>query len=219
MQRLRVVTAATAVAAALAVAGLGEATAAGWVKVYSTNWSNGANGWSVGQSYLKEKNAPSWVRLNHPLAPMALLFNGQDGWAIRSGGIPHRPMKIVTRIYVMGSNQNALSVNVRNRGGGLIFKYGLGGSNSVIANCQGSIDRPVTLSGLSYRLKHPYDLISYYDGRGYHVGIRDVLTGQERWSGRRNNTKGGGPAACLDLDQENGRGPVYLGKVEVWLYL
>ena len=115
--------------------------------------------------------------------------------------------------------QNALSVNVRNRGGGLIFKYGLGGSNSVIANCQGSIDRPVTLSGLSYRLKHPYDLISYYDGRGYHVGIRDVLTGQERWSGRRNNTKGGGPAACLDLDQENGRGPVYLGKVEVWLDL
>jgi hypothetical protein len=221
MQRLRVVSAAVAVAAALAVAGLGEATAAGWVKVYETDWTNGPGGWSTGQSYLPGKQSPRPWSSNHPLAlklaPVGVYFDGQCGWAIRTGGIPSKPMKIVTRMYMEGSQRNALSVNVRNRGGGLIFKYGMGGSNCVIANCQGSADQPVNL-GLYYRLRHPYDLISYFDGGGYYVEMKDLLTGQVQKSGRRNNLKGSGPPACIDIDQEGGRGPALLGRVEVWLW-
>jgi hypothetical protein len=218
MRRRCKVSAAVVAAAILAVVGLGEATAE-WVKVYENDWSRGPNGWSVGQSYLPGKQSPTAVFIGHPLAPYALLFNGQDGWAIRTGGVPNRPMKIVTRVYMMGSQRNALSVNVRNRGGGLIFKYGMGGSRCVIANCQGGADQPVNLPGLGYRLEYPYDLTSYYDGGGFYVGLKDLLTGEERWSGRRNNLKGGGPPACIDIDQEGGRGPGYLGRVEVWLDL
>lgn len=71
--------------------------------------------------------------------------------------MPNRPMRIVTPAYAMRGTQNAISVNVRDRPGGLRCNYGMGGGTCVIANCEGSIDRPMPLS-LHYRLEYPLSL-------------------------------------------------------------
>jgi len=205
-----------AVAAFVSVAGAGEA-AAEWLKTYEIDWTQGSGGWSAAKSSLPGKRSPRFIAIDDPLMPAVIYFNGQCGWAIRSGGVPPAPIMIVSRVYMLGSQRNALSVNVRNRGGGLIYKYGMGGGNYVVANCQGAADQPVNLAGLQYQLRVPYDLMSRCDGRGFYVGLKNLLTGDEVWSPRRNNLKGGGPVACIDIDQEGGYGPAALGKVEVWL--
>ncbi len=205
--------------AMLCMMDVGE-TAAAWTLVYSQDWSQGTGGWSTAQSSLPGKRYPKRIGIGHPLAPAAIYFTGHCGWGMHAKPIPSRAkMKVVTRFYAEGSQRNALSVNIRNAGGTLVYKYGLGGSNTIIANCQGSIDQPVGLKGLKYKTDVPYDLTSYYDGRAFYVGLKNCFTGQERWSGRRNNLKGGGTPARIDIDQEGGRGPVALGKVEVWLDL
>lgn len=190
-----------------------------WTLVYSEDWSQGTGGWSTGQSSLPGKRSPSRIFVGHEIAQYIIWFNGQCGWGLHTGGAPPVPMKVVTRVYMLSSQRNAFSVNIRNRGGGMIYKYGMGGSNYVIANCQGGADQPVNLAGLRYQLNVPYDLISVYDGRGFYVGLKNVLTGQEAFSGRRNNLKGGGAPSRIDLDQEGGKGPAGLGLVQVWLDL
>lgn len=211
-----------ALSAAVLCMDAGDARAA-WTLVYSQNWAQGTGRWSTAQSSLPGKRRPTRIAIGHPLAPAAIYFTGHCGWGMHAKPIPSRAkMKVVTRFYAEGSQRNALSVNIRNAGGSMVYKYGLGGSNTIIANCQpvgAGEDQPVGLRGLKYRTEVPYDLTSYYDGRAYYVGLKNCLTGEERWSGRRNHLKGGGTPARIDIDQEGGRGPVALGKVEVWLDL
>lgn len=209
--------AAAAVVTAVAIVCAASNASAEWTKVYSEDWSNGSGGWSTAQSSLPGKHSPTRLYVGNPLAQYVIWFNGHDGWGLRASSIPKVKMKLVTRVYMKGSQRNAISVNVRNRGGGMVYKYGMGGDNYVIANCQGGADQPVNLGGLRYQLNTPYDLISLYDGGGFYVGLKNLLTGEEKWSGRRNNLKSGATPATIDIDQEGGYGPAGLGLVEVWL--
>lgn len=209
------VAALVAVAAVMAFAT--EASAA-WRLVYAEDWSTGTGGWSPWQSRLPHLRPARRIHVGHPLGQYVILFTGSCGWGARANSLPPVPVKIVTRVYTERSVRNAISVNVRNRSGGLIYKYSLGSNNMVSANCQGAADQPVNLGDLTYKRRHPYDIMSMYPGgNGYYLGLRDAVTGEERWSRRFNNTKGGGAPAWLDIDQEGGAATAYLGRVEVWL--
>ena len=212
------VAAAIAVVSAMSVpAGAQEGD---WVLVYSEDWSQGSGGWSSGQSYLHDKRTPKRIFVGSPLAQYVYWFYGQCGWALRSGASVGSPMKIVFRVLTQGSHRNALSLNVRNRGGGLIYKYSMGPGNRVSANTQpmpGGGDDAVSTS-LVYKTDVPYELTSIYvPGSGYYLSLKNLITGEEQTDGRRWRFKGGGSPSTLDFDQEGGHGPAGLGRVDVYL--
>ncbi|MDD5557386.1 MAG: hypothetical protein PHN82_09070 [bacterium] len=210
---------AAAVVAAAVACGASVARAQNWQLIYSEDWSGGAGGWSSGQSYLHGKRTPGRIFVGHELAQHAIWFHGQCGWALRSGAGVERPMKIVFRVLMQGSHRNALSMNVRNRGGTLLYKYSMGPRNRVAANCQpaGHEDQPVD-TGLVYQLNVPYELTStYVPGSGYYLSLRNLLTGQEQADPRRWRLKGGGAPSTMDFDQEGGFGPAAVGRVDVYV--
>ena len=193
---VRWIVATMAVAAAAAiVTGPSFAQDENWELVYSEDWSQGAGGWSTGQSYLHDKRSPKRLFVDHELAQYALWFDGQCGWALRTGAGVGTPMKIVFRVLMRGSHRNALSMNVRNSGGSLMYKYSMGPRNRVAANTQptgGHEDQPVD-TGLVYQLGVPYELTSIYRPRsGYFLSLKNLLTGEEQNDSRRWRLKGGG---------------------------
>lgn len=193
---------------------------ADWNLAFTEDWSIPTEDWSTEQSQLHGARPPQRLFVGHELADYIIWFDGHCGWATQRSEIPPVRMKVVTRVYVSASQRNALSVNIRTDGGRLIYKYSMGGGGRVDANCQpvaGGGDDAVS-TDLRYSLRVPYELYSIYEpGAGYYLGLRNLVTGEDRLLPRLWKLKGGGPPAMIDFDQEGGRGPVGLGRVEVWL--
>jgi hypothetical protein len=197
--------------------GGGAADDSRWRLIYSQDWSEGVGPWSAANSYLHDKRAPKRLHVGRSLAEYVMWFDGRCGWALRSGGVSGVTLKFVSRVFMLKSHRNALSVNIRNTGGRLMCKYSMGEGNSVVANCQpsGHEDQPVQ-TAVKYALRHPYDLICIFEpGRGFYLGLKDLLTGETEMSLRRWSFKGSGTPATIDFDQEGGYGPAALGLVEV----
>lgn len=210
----------TGLIAALYLPALG--VSAEWTLVYSEDWSTGAGEFSVTASQLHGARAPQRSFIGHELADYIIWFDGHCGWAAEKDEIPETRMKLVTRLYVERSQRNALSVNVRSRRGSLIYKYSMGGGRHVDANCQpagGGEDQPIR-TDLDYALKTPYELYSVFEpGQGYRIGLRNLMTGEDRLPSRLWSLKSDSWPAKIDFDQEGGSGPAGLGRVEVWLDL
>ncbi|MDD5555975.1 MAG: hypothetical protein PHN82_01870 [bacterium] len=202
-----------ALAAAVLAAVCAPDAAAEPVLVYSQDWSGGAGGWGGVGGF----GRPNFVRIGHPLAQYGWYFGGGRGLGFRADTIPQVRMKVSTLVYMEGSNRNGFSVNVRTRGGVLVYKYSMGGGNRVDANCQPPTDH-IRVTRLSYALRTPYELSSYwFPGTGrFAVGLKNMLTGEEKFDGFYHCRSKAAPG-MITFDQEGGRGPAYLGRVEVWL--
>lgn len=184
------------------------------VLVYSEDWSHGSGGWGGIGGF----RAPSRFFVGHPIAPYAWYFGGACGMGIRSAGLPPLRMKLATLVYMVKSNRNGFSVNVRDRGGSLIYKYSMGAGNRVDANCQPPSDT-ISTTELPYLNNVPYELFSIWQpGTGrFAIGLKNIVTGEERLSGRSYACRGMGTPAVITFDQEGGQGPAFLGYVKVWL--
>ncbi|MCX6357056.1 MAG: hypothetical protein NT045_04125 [Candidatus Aureabacteria bacterium] len=183
--------------------------------IYSEDWGDGPNGWSTSQSMNPGGRQPQWISVNHPLADHVLWFYGQGGWGLRGRPIARVPLKITMTAAIFGANRNALSMNVRNTGGGQIYKYGF------CAGVIGANKQPPTFTyrstDLGYRTGVPYELYSIWlpDTGVYALGLKNLVTGEDRlsrylWRVRSNDTP-----AYFDIDQEGGRGPAALVKLDV----
>jgi hypothetical protein len=185
--------------------------------VYSEDWSGGTGGWSTQASILPGR-APVRIPIGHPLAQWGMYFWGNNGWAIRGGTLPDVPVKVSIIGYVLSANRNALSVNVRTRGGGAIYKYGFCGG--VI----GANKQPPTWTyrdtDLGYRTETPYELYSIWipnTGR-FAIGLKNLITGEERMSRYLWSCMSWGNPGGIDFDQEaGGKGPAVLGRVAVYV--
>jgi hypothetical protein len=186
--------------------------------IYSQDWSAGSGGWSVGQSLCPNAQTPQRMQVSNPFAEYVIWFDGQCGWGFQSRPIPRVPLKISLMAAVFGSNRNALSVNVRSSGGVQVYKYSFGGNNHIIANNQ-----PPTLyykdTDLTYKNRVPYELYSiWFPGSGYYLlGIKNLVTGEDKMSAYRWRLRNNLTPAWIDLDQEDGKGPVALGRLDVYL--
>ncbi|MCX6353289.1 MAG: hypothetical protein NTZ78_00115 [Candidatus Aureabacteria bacterium] len=190
-----------------------------WRLIYSENWNDGASGWSAAQSMSETKIPPDRIYLGHSMAEYALLFSGSRAWAIRGRSIPEKPVKISTTAVVYSGNRNALSVNVRNAGGQPIYKYGF--CSGVI----GANKQPPTWSyrdtDLSYEEMVPYELYSIWVPRRscFALGLKNLLTGQDRLSNYIWSCRNGYVPASIDFDQEGGQGPVVLLRIDVYMWM
>ncbi len=186
--------------------------------VYSQDWSDGNGGWSVGQSLCPGGNTPKRIHVGHPLAEYILMFDGQCGWGMKAKSIPRVPLKISITALSRGSNRNALSVNVRGEGSAQIYKYGFGGGNHIISNNQ-----PPYLyykdTDLAYHTGIPYELYSIWvpDSGYYLLGLKNLLSGEDRMSAYRWSLRNNLTPAWIDIDQEGGQGPVALARVDVYV--
>jgi len=196
--------------AALAFAGSASASQL----VYSEDWSGGAGGWGGIGGF----SGPQRLFIGHPLAQYVWYFGGGCGMGIKSDPIPATRMKLVTLVCMTGSNRNGFSVNVRDKGGGLIYKYSMGAGGRVDANCQPPTDN-IRTTELTYLEGVPYELYSLWapnTGR-FMIGLKNMLTGEDRLSQGVYACRSGSIPGCITFDQEGGRGPAYLGRVQVWL--
>lgn len=183
------------------------------VLVYSQDWSHGLGGWSSIGGF----RMPSRIFVGRPNIPVVYRFGGGCGMGLDARQIPFTRMKVSALVYMLGSNRNGFSVNVRTAGGTLIYKYSMGGGNHVDANCQPPNDHIRTTS-LRYALRTPYEFYSYwFPGTGrFAVGLKNLITGQEARDGLYSCRSGAIPG-MITFDQEGGQGPALLGRVEVWL--
>jgi hypothetical protein len=183
------------------------------VLVYSEDWGGGYGAWSGIGGF----RAPGRMFVGHPLAPYALSVGGSCGMGLRASTIPQVRLEVRTLVYMLGSNRNGFSVNVRTQDGELIYKYSMGSRNRLAANAQPPGDQPRD-SSLTYALSTPYELYSlWYPGTGqYLLGLRNVLTGEDGKDGPFFCRSGATPGA-ITFDQEGGQGPALLGKTEVRL--
>jgi hypothetical protein len=193
--------------------------AAEWQLAYSEDWSDGTGGWSNSQSMYPGR-APRRIFVGRPsLANYVMLFYGGCGWGFNTGFTPPTPLMVKTTIYAFGSDRNAFSVNMRTSGGAQIYKYGLGGGNRIIANKQ-----PPAFyykeTDLTYSTRVPYELYSIWvpGTAHYAIGVKNLLTGQDRLSKRYWLCRSYEVPSLIDIDQEGGRGPVALLKVDVYLW-
>lgn len=190
-----------------------------WHLVYSENWDTGYGEWSNGQSMYSGRSPKRVFVGRQPWANYVMYFWGGCGWAFNSDFTPSAPLMVKTTIYAFGSDRNAFSVNMRTGGGSQIYKYGLGGGNRIIANKQ-----PPELyykeTDLTYSTRVPYELYSIWipGTSHYAIGIKNLLTGQDRLSNRFWLCRSSAEPSMIDLDQEGGRGPVALIKVDVSLW-
>jgi hypothetical protein len=187
------------------------------VLIYSEDWNNGTGGWSNSQSMYPGR-APKRRDVGHPMVNYAMFFYGGCGWGLNMAPAPAVPLWINTTIYPLGSDRNCFSVNMRGAGGGQIYKYGLGGGGVIIANKQ-----PPAMymreTELRYKTNVPYELYSIWlpGTARYAIGLKNLLTGEDRISRTLWRCRSNDVPSLIDLDQEGGRGPVALLKVEVYL--
>jgi len=192
--------------------------AAEWQLVYSEDWSEGAAGWSAAQSMASPARPPAKIFLGKPVSDYVLWFYGSCAWALQGRPIPERPLKVSTTAIVFGSNRNALSVNIRNRGGQPIYKYGF------CAGRIGANKQPPMWSyrdtDLTYDERIPYELYSIWVPHTgcFALGLKNLLTGEDRLSRSIWRCRSSAVPARIDLDQEGGQGPVALLKVDVYLW-
>jgi hypothetical protein len=190
-----------------------------WQTIYSENWDNGHGGWSSGQS-MEPERAPKRIFVGIPQwANYIMYFWGGCGWALTSNFAPSVPVMFKTTIYALGSDRNAFSVNIRAKGGTAIYKYGLGAGNKIIANKQPP-DYYYKETDLTYATKVPYELYSIWlpGNARFALGIKNLFTGEDVLSNRYWLCRSRSKPSMIDLDQEGGRGPVALMKVEVSLW-
>lgn len=190
--------------------------------IYTQDWSTEHHGWSTGASMAKGATAPERMRVGHPLAEWAIRFNGNGGWAIRAGTAPAKSgvLEIGFYAYICSSTRNALSLNVRDAKGALIYKYSFGEGGRVWANCQprpgGGEDQP-TRTALSYRSFMAYKLTSYHDvGSGkYTLDLYDPNSDSMQSDATEWVCRSKAAPAMLDIDQEGSSAMAFIGKIEV----
>ena len=184
--------------------------------VYSEDWSDGDGGWSWTQSMAGIKRPAQRIYVGHPLVKYAIWFYGSCTWGFQYRTIPEVPLKISTTAVIYGPNRNALSVNVRTSGGAPIYKYGF---------CTGRIGankQPPTWSyrdtDLAYDAEVPYELYSIWipNSGVFALGLKNLLTGEDKLSGYWWGCRSQAVPAWIDIDQEGGRGPAALLKVDVY---
>ncbi len=187
---------------------------------YSANWNEGTAGWSSRLSLLHGARTPQRIFVGDKtdLADYAMYFNGNCGWGMRGSSIGNTQFKVSIVAALFGSHRNALSMNVRDAGGGMVYKYSFGSNGRIIANCQPPNDQP-RYTDLVFREGVPYELYSVWlPGTGrFALGMKNLVTGEDKLSGALWRCKGGGSPAWLDLDQEGGYGPAALADVKVYL--
>lgn len=191
--------------------------------IYAQDWMTEHHGWSTAASMAKGATTPTRVRVGHPLAEWAIRFDGNGGWAIRAETAPAKSgvLEIGFYAYICAQTRNALSLNVRDAKGGLIYKYSFGEAGRIWANCQprpdGGEDQPAKTS-LSYRPFMAYKLTSYHDiGSGkytldlYDPSVDSMQSDATEWACRSKASP-----AMLDFDQEGSSAMAFLGKIEVY---
>jgi len=126
---------------------------------------------------------------------------------------------VKTTIYAFGNDRNAFSVNVRTKRRMPVYKYGLGSGNRIIANKQPP-EFHCKDTDLTYSTRVPYELYSIWipDTARFALGIKNLITGEDKLSNQYWLCRSHREPSMIDLDQEGGRGPVALSKVEVSLW-
>ena len=135
--------------------------------IYFQNWDDENHGWKSTTSMAENPSTPSRILVNHPLAKYAIMFIGNGGWAIKANKPPvtEGSIKIRFRSMPTAFSRNILSLNVRDKKGAQLFKYGYGGGGLIIANKQplsdGTLGPINTL--IKYKAGHIYDIIATHE--------------------------------------------------------
>ena len=189
--------------------------------IYTQDWSTEQHGWTAAASCAKAPSVPTRINVAHPLAEYAIMFAGNGGWAIAAKEPPLTSgvLEIGFRAYVCSSGRNSLSLNVRDKRGGAIFKFSFGERGAILANRQPrptGEDQP-SITTLRYTCHRPYELIARHviGSRKFTLTLLDLITGefsedQTVWACSSST-----PPSMLDFDQEGSGAVAYLGKVEV----